>query len=563
MGCTSCATDNGLPKGCKSHGSCASGACNQMNTFDWLAEMPIAFGSQDGPEYFEISFNGGSRKEFFKNDNHVPVHTGDWVVVDTAMGFDIGQITLSGELVRLQMRKKKVKERNADFRNVLRTPSEAEFTTMKEAKALEQETMVLARAIARNLKLDMKVGQVEFQADKKKATFYYTAEDRVDFRDLIKEYAREFRVKVEMRQIGARQEAGKIGGIGSCGRELCCSTWLTDFKSVSTNAARYQNLSINLAKLSGQCGRLKCCLNYELDMYMEALQDFPKKADKLDTESGTVFLMKTDILKRLMWYTYAGDPTFYPLTVEQVAEIIELNDNGAKGKPLGQIAIVVVSEEEVEEEYEDTVGQISLSTLEKTGKKKKKRNKGKGGDRDGQPREGGQQREGGQPQNRGNQGGQRPQGERGPKPEGERPQGGGSRQGGQKPNNPNVQRSQGDRPPRNEQRGPRPPQGDKPQGDRTPREPREPRPPRNESREPRDGEGNSQGNRPPREPRPPRNEQAGGGNVPSNEQAGNPDGASPRPPREGGRNRGGRNRNRGGSNNSRNDNNPGGGGEPA
>lgn len=376
MGCTSCATDNGLPKGCKSHGSCASGACNMMNTFDWLAEMPIAFGSQEGPEYYEITFNGGSRKEFFKNDQKVPVHTSDWVVVDTSMGYDIGQISLSGELVKLQMRKKKVKERNADFKNILRLANDTEFDLMKEAKALEQETMVRARAITRALKLDMKIGQVEFQADKKKATFYYTAEDRVDFRELIKEYAREFKVKIEMRQIGARQEAAKIGGIGSCGRELCCSTWLTDFKSVSTNAARYQNLSINLAKLSGQCGRLKCCLNYELDMYMEALQDFPKKAEKLETETGVVFLMKTDILKRLMWYTYAGDPTFYPLTVEQVADIIELNENGKKGQPLGQIVIVEeVEEEEVEQDYADTVGQITLSTLEKTGKKRKKKKK--------------------------------------------------------------------------------------------------------------------------------------------------------------------------------------------
>ncbi len=406
MGCTSCATDNGLPKGCKSHGSCASGACNMMNTFDWLAEMPIAFGSQEGPEYYEITFNGGSRKEFFKNDQKVPVHTSDWVVVDTSMGYDIGQISLSGELVKLQMRKKKVKERNADFKNILRLANDTEFDLMKEAKALEQETMVRARAITRALKLDMKIGQVEFQADKKKATFYYTAEDRVDFRELIKEYAREFKVKIEMRQIGARQEAAKIGGIGSCGRELCCSTWLTDFKSVSTNAARYQNLSINLAKLSGQCGRLKCCLNYELDMYMEALQDFPKKAEKLETETGVVFLMKTDILKRLMWYTYAGDPTFYPLTVEQVADIIELNENGKKGQPLGQIVIVEeVEEEEVEQDYADTVGQITLSTLEKTGKKRKKKKKGGGGgeSREGRPQQGAPREGGAQPQGGGAQ----------------------------------------------------------------------------------------------------------------------------------------------------------------
>ncbi len=443
MGCTSCATDNGLPKGCKSHGSCASGACNMLNTFDWLAEMPIAFGSNEGPEYFEISFNGGSRKEFYKNDNKVPVHTGDWAVVDTSMGYDIGQITLSGELVKLQMRKKKVKERNTDFRNILRQPVEAEFEIMKEAKDLEQATMVQARAIARTLKLDMKVGQVEFQADKKKATFYYTAEDRVDFRELIKEYAREFKVKVEMRQIGARQEAGKIGGIGSCGRELCCSTWLTDFKSVSTNAARYQNLSINLAKLSGQCGRLKCCLNYELDTYMEALQDFPKKADKLETENGVVFLTKTDILKRLMWYTYAGDPNFYPLTVEQVAEIIELNDAGKKAKPLGQLVIIEeVDEEEVEAEYADTVGQITLSALEKTGKKRKKKRKpGSGGQRDGKPQQenqrqgGGQQGEGqprqrgeGQP-NRNQRNKPRPTGPRPAAKEGEKPQGPANTQG--------------------------------------------------------------------------------------------------------------------------------------
>lgn len=451
MGCTSCATDNGLPKGCKSHGSCASGACNMMNTFDWLAEMPIAFGSNDGPEYYEISFNGGSRKEFYKNDNKVAVHTGDWAVVDTSMGYDIGQITLSGELVRLQMRKKKVKERNADFRNILRIPNDVEFELMKEAKALEQETMVRARAIARTLKLDMKVGQVEFQADKKKATFYYTAEDRVDFRELIKEYAREFKVKIEMRQIGARQEAGKIGGIGSCGRELCCSTWLTDFKSVSTNAARYQNLSINLAKLSGQCGRLKCCLNYELDTYMEALQDFPKKADKLETESGIVFLAKTDILKRLMWYTYAGDPNFYPLTVEQVADIIELNDNGKKAQPLGQIVIIeeAPEDEEVEADYADTVGQITLNALEKTGKKRKKKRKGGGGQKDGKPQQANQRQGDNQPRQRGegqsnnsrNQprnkprpdGGSKPSGAEGPKAQGQGPNKPQNEGGGNKP----------------------------------------------------------------------------------------------------------------------------------
>lgn len=378
MGCGNCSTTKtGIPAGCKSNGNCTSGACNKMNTYDWLADLPIAFGNERS-EYFEVSFNNGSRKEFYKNENKVPVNTGDLVVVETGMGYDIGRLTLSGELVKLQMRKKKVKERNTEFRNILRTPDESDLQKWEQAVALDHETMVRARAIARQLNLDMKIGMVEFQADRKKATFYYTAEDRVDFRELIRQYAKEFKVKVEMRQIGSRQEAGKIGGIGSCGRELCCSTWLTDFKSVSTNAARYQNISINLSKLSGQCGRLKCCLNYELDTYMEAFEEFPKHADKLNTEAGTAFLQKTDILQRMMWYAYADNPTYHPLTVEQVKDLLARNKKGEKTSALGLIAYRDESKVEEEEviDYEDTVGHISLSTLERTQRKKKKR-KGK------------------------------------------------------------------------------------------------------------------------------------------------------------------------------------------
>ncbi|MDX2002352.1 MAG: regulatory iron-sulfur-containing complex subunit RicT [Chitinophagales bacterium] len=377
MACAGCTTSGTTPKGCGSKGHCASGACNMLNTFDWLAEMPIAFGSEQVYVH-EISFQKGSRKDFFKNDKKLEVETGDWVVVETSMGTDIGQITLSGELVKLQMRKKKVKEKPAELRSIIRKAEEHDFKVWEEAKALEKETMIRARAVARSLSLDMKVGHVEYQADKKKATFYYTADDRVDFRELIKIYAKEFKVKIEMRQIGARQEAGKIGGIGSCGRELCCSTWLTDFKSVSTNAARYQNLSINMAKLSGQCGRLKCCLNYELDTYMDALQDFPKKADKIDTENGKAFLQKTDILQRLMWYTYEDSSNFYPLSVEKVKEILEMNEAGKPAPPLGYIAVhTAEEEEEVAVDYEDTVGHITLAALEKTGKKKKRKNKNK------------------------------------------------------------------------------------------------------------------------------------------------------------------------------------------
>lgn len=463
MGCEGCSTSNGVPKGCKSNGHCKSGGCNMLNTFDWLADMPIAFGSETN-QYYEISFQNGSRKDFYKNERNVPVITGDLVVVETAMGHDIGRITLSGELVKLQMKKKKVKERSAEIRNIIRIPEQPDLQTWDEAKALEKDTMVRARAIARSMKLEMKIGHVEYQADKKKTTFYYTAEDRIDFRELIKVYAKEFKVKIEMRQIGARQEAGKIGGIGTCGRELCCSTWLTDFKSVSTNAARYQNLSINLSKLSGQCGRLKCCLNYELDTYMEALEEFPKKAEKLETVSGTATLQKTDILQRLMWYTYVDSPNFYPLTVDKVKEILEMNKADKKAQPLGELAIKDVDEEAEEEAsaYEDTVGHITLTALEKTGKKKKKKkNKNRqgqggqqtaGGGEQRQAQPGQQQRQQGQgQQNRQQRPGQqnRPQGQgqqNKPQGQGPRPQqpGGGD--------NPNQQKQGGNNRNRNRNR---------------------------------------------------------------------------------------------------------------
>lgn len=379
MGCAGCSTGGATPAGCGSKGHCATGGCNMMNTYNWLADMPIAFGNEQN-DLFEISFNNGTNKEFYRNGNKVAVNTGDLVVVETGMGFDIGRITLSGELVKLQMKKKRVKDSVSDIRNILRHPSDEDHERWKAAKEKEQETMIKARVIARKLELDMKIGQVEFQADGKKATFYYIADNRVDFRELIKEYAKEFKVKIEMRQIGARQEAGRIGGFGSCGRELCCSTWLTDFRSVSTNAARYQNLSINMSKLSGQCGRLKCCLNFELDTYMEALEEFPKRADKLLTEGGEAKLMKTDILQRLMWYVVEGSSTFYPVSVSDVKDIIAKNKKGEKGPALGLIAHQVEIEDEEEElEFADTVGHISLNALEKKNKKRRNKRKGKGG----------------------------------------------------------------------------------------------------------------------------------------------------------------------------------------
>jgi cell fate regulator YaaT (PSP1 superfamily) len=289
-------------------------------------------------------------------------------------GYDVGRISLSGDLVRVQMKKRNVKE-NAILPNVIRKANERDLERLQESREAEKPTMILARAIARTLKLDMKIGDVEYQGDKRKATFYYTADGRVDFRELIREFAKEFKVKVEMRQIGARQESARVGGLGPCGRELCCSTWLTDFKSVSTTAARYQNLAINQSKLSGQCGRLKCCLNYELDTYMDALEQFPTKADKIHTEEGSAVLMKTDIFKGLMYYCYEKDHgrgKFYPLEIEQVKDVLTMNRAGQK--PLDLLSLQTIEEEEEEVGFDgDLTGVVELPNDRKKKKKKKKK----------------------------------------------------------------------------------------------------------------------------------------------------------------------------------------------
>lgn len=294
------------------------------------------------------------------------------MAVEGVNGFDVGELSLSGELVRLQLKKKKVSETDPNFKRVLRPASEVDIAKWKETKAREHETLVRSRAIARQLKLEMKISEVEMQADARKATFFYIADDRVDFRELIKIYASEFKVKVEMKQIGARQEAGKIGGIGSCGRELCCSTWLTDFKSVNTNAARYQNLSINQTKLSGQCGRLKCCLNFELDTYLDALQYFPENADTIEVARGKAYLVKKDIFRNLMWYSLAESTKYYPLSIETVKKVLEQNKNGIKPKVLETEEVVSGKPKEVEHGFVDVVGQISLRSLEKSSQRKKR-----------------------------------------------------------------------------------------------------------------------------------------------------------------------------------------------
>lgn len=341
-----------------------------MNVHDWLANLP--FNDPAGTcKAVEISFNNGSRKDFYRNTTVHLFEKGDLVAVEGVSGYDLGEVTLTGEIVRLQMKKRGVNEHDAEMKKVLRRATDKDIEIWRQHKDREKEAMVRSRAISRQLNLEMKLSEVEFQADGRKATFFYIADDRVDFRELIKVFAREFKVKVEMRQIGARQEAAKVGGIGSCGRELCCSTWLTDFKSVNTTAARYQNLSINQSKLSGQCGRLKCCLNYELDIYLDALQHFPDNADILQVAKGVATLIKKDIFKNLMWYVLPDSTRQYPLTIERVKKIKLQNEQGISPEELEAVEVTSSKPKEVEPEFVDVVGQISLRTLERAEKKKR------------------------------------------------------------------------------------------------------------------------------------------------------------------------------------------------
>ncbi len=438
MSCTSCSTSsNGKPGGCKSNGGCSTGGCNRMNTHDWLRNLPMS-DMASACKVMEVSFNKGTRKDFFRNPNLQPFEKGDLIAVEGISGFDVGEVSLTGEIVRLQMKKRNVKEDNPEMKKVLRTATDRDIDIWKQNKAREPEAVIRSRAIARQLKLDMKISQVEIQADGRKATFFYIADGRVDFRELIKVYASEFKVKVEMRQIGARQEAGKVGGIGSCGRELCCSTWLTDFSSVNTTAARYQNLSINQTKLSGQCGRLKCCLNYELDTYLDALQHFPDNCDVLQVAKGNAFLVKKDIFKNLMWYTLPDSNKQYPLSIERVNKIKELNQQNIRPDELEPVDISSKTAEK-EPEFVELVGQISLKSLDKAAEQKRRQNQ-----------QGNQQR------------GQRPQQRQ--QGQGGNQQGGGGQQGGnqqrnqqggnqQRPNNPNKNQGNQQRPPRNQQGG--------------------------------------------------------------------------------------------------------------
>lgn len=386
MGCSGCSTGKtGLPGGCNNNGSCGAGegGCNKLNVFDWLANMELPSG-QPAFDIVEIRFKN-SRKDFFKNVNNLPLQVGDVVAVEASPGHDIGVVSIAGELVRLQMRKKGVSADSEEVKKVYRKAKQNDIEKWQEAQGLEKATMYRARTMAIQLNLQMKISDVEYQGDKTKAIFYYTADERVDFRELIKVMADEFKVRIEMRQIGARQEAGRLGGIGSCGRELCCSTWLTDFRSVSTSAARYQQLSLNPMKLAGQCGKLKCCLNYELDSYLDALKDFPEVVNtKLETEKGRAFHQKTDIFKRTMFFSYTTEPdNFIALPVDRVKEVIEMNKNGLKPSDLEVKSVVKVIEKKPD--YENVVGQDSLTRFDKTRKPKHKNNNKKRNNKEGGP----------------------------------------------------------------------------------------------------------------------------------------------------------------------------------
>lgn len=365
MSCSSCSTNkDGVPKGCKSNGNCGTGTCgsgNKLAVFDWLSNMTLPTG--EAPfNIFEVRFKNG-RKHFYKNPENITLSMGDVVAVEGSSGHDVGVVSLAGELVKVQMKKRKIEAESEEVKKIYRKASQKDIDVWQEARDRELETQRKGREIISRLGLKMKLSDVEYQGDGTKATFYYTADDRVDFRQLIRDLASAFSIRVEMRQVGMRQEAARLGGVGSCGRELCCSTWLTDFRKVNTAAARYQQLSLNPLKLAGQCGKLKCCLNYELDTYLDALQSFPKQDKVLQTEKGDAVFVKMDIFKKLLWYTYKEESfKWYKLSLDQVQEIIEINKNNELALPLEEYELEITEETPVD--FENVVGQDSLTRFD-------------------------------------------------------------------------------------------------------------------------------------------------------------------------------------------------------
>ena len=338
----------------------------QLNVFDWLVDVP---GNIDATDYVEVQFKN-TRKGYYLNSNKIPLQKDDIVAVEASPGHDIGTVTLTGSLVLLQMKKARIKS-DAEVRRVYRKAREVDMEKYYEAKAKEQDTMIRSRQIAKDLGLDMKIGDVEYQGDGNKAIFYYIADGRVDFRQLIKVLAEVFRVRIEMKQIGARQEAGRIGGIGPCGRELCCATWLTSFTSVSTSAARFQDISMNPQKLAGQCAKLKCCMNYEVDTYVEAMKRFPARDITLETLESTYYFFKCDILKREI--TYSTDKSFaanlVTISTRRAFDVINMNKKGMKPESLLEDGA------SSEPQRTDLLDQDSVSRFDSAKKKKKKKKK--------------------------------------------------------------------------------------------------------------------------------------------------------------------------------------------
>ena len=372
MACTSCSTsDGGSPKGCKNNGTCGTDSCNKLTVFDWLSNMSLPNG--EAPfDCVEVRFKNG-RKEFFRNTEKLTLSMGDIVATVASPGHDIGIVTLTGELVKIQMKKKGANYNGNEIPKIYRKASQKDIDIWSAAREREEPMKVRARELAIQHKLEMKISDIEFQGDASKATFYYTANDRVDFRMLIKDFAKEFSTRVEMKQVGFRQEAARLGGIGSCGRELCCSTWLTDFRSVNTSAARYQQLSLNPQKLAGQCGKLKCCLNYELDTYMDALKGFPDFETKLVTEKGDAICQKQDIFKGLMWFAYTNNfSNWHVLKIDKVREIMAENKLKNKVSALEDYAIEII--QETEKDFNNAMGQESLTRFDQP-KKSKRTNK--------------------------------------------------------------------------------------------------------------------------------------------------------------------------------------------
>ena len=373
MGCSSCSTDsNGAPKGCKNNGTCGSDGCNKMTVFNWLSNMEVV-NEQKFSNIIEVRFKNG-RKGFYRNTNSLSISIGDLVVVKAERGYDLGHTTLRGGLIQVQMKKRKIDPKK-DLLDVLRKATQKDIDIWTKSREKEESIKKKSREMAIGLRLKMKISDIEFQGDGSKATFYYTADGRVDFRQLIRDMAREFQTRIEMKQVGLREEAARLGGIGSCGRELCCSTWLTDFRSVTTSAARYQQLSLNPHKLAGQCGKLKCCLNFELDFYQDTLKGFPKTNTKILTEKGIAFCQKIDIFKGLLWFVYKDDSVnWYELSLEKVKEIIKINE---KGKKISGLEEYVNDIQHEDTEFKNVVGQDSLTRFDKKRSKKKFKKKPK------------------------------------------------------------------------------------------------------------------------------------------------------------------------------------------